>query len=136
MNRMSIIAGAAALASVAALGARAQPADPNYQAQRQDYEAKQQQYQDQLQQYRQSQAAHAQQQEAYDAKRAGYRASQAVYAEQRRLYLLGRAAYEAKYGPGSYDEYTRTHTTTTTVISPAGTVESRTKTTVLEPSKR
>ena len=55
-----------------------------------------------------------------------------VYDEQRKLYLLGRAAYEEKYGPGSYDVYTRTHTTTTTVVSPAGDVESRTKTTVIQ----
>jgi len=139
MIRTSILAGAAALASLMAWGAQAQPADPNYQAQQQEYQAKQQdyqaqqrQYQNQVQTYDQKQAAQAQAQGAYDAQRAGYRVSQATYAEQRRIYLLGRAAYEEKYGPGSYDVYTRTHSTTTTVVGPAGDVESRTKTTVIE----
>ena len=139
MTRMSILAGAAALASLMAWGAQAQPADPNYQAQQQDYQAKQQdyqaqqqQYQNQVQTYDQKQVAHAQAVQSYDAQRAGYQAKQADYAEQRRLYLLGRAAYEDKYGPGSYDVYTRTHSTTTTVVGPAGDVESRTKTTVIE----
>jgi hypothetical protein len=142
MIRTSILAGAAALASLVAWGAGAQPADPNYKAQQQDYQAKQQQYQAQQQQYQnqvqtydQKQADHAQAQGAYDAQRAGYRESQATYAEQRRFYLLGRAAYEAKYGPGSYDVYTRSHSTTTTVVNPAGDVESRTKTTVIETPK-
>lgn len=132
MTRISILAGAAALASLMAWGAQAQPADPNYQAQQQDYQAKQQDYQAQQQQYQNQVQTHAQAEGAYDAQRAGYQASQAAYAEQRRLYLLGRAAYEDKYGAGSYDVYTRTHSTTTTVVSPAGDVESRTKTTVIE----
>lgn len=138
MIRASLLVGAA-LASLVAWGANAQPADPNYLAQQQDYQAKQHDYQAQQQQYRnqvqaydQKQVAHAEAEQAYDAQRSGYRASEAAYAEQRRLYLQGRAAYEAKYGPGSYDVYTRTHSTTTTVVSPAGDVESRTKTTVIE----
>jgi hypothetical protein len=140
MTRTSIIAAAVALAGLSAVGAKAQPADPNYQAQSQDYQAKQQQHQQQQQDYQAQKQATDRAQERYDAQRdayarqrAGYQAKQDDYAEQRRLYLLGRAAYEAKYGVGSYDVYTRTHTTTTTVVSPAGTVESRTKTTVITP---
>ena len=101
---------------MAAAAARAQPADPNYQAQARDYQAKQRQYEHQQQQYQEKQDNYAAQKDVYDA--------------QRRLYLLGRAEYEAKYGAGSYDAYARTHTTTTTTVSPAGTVESRT--TVIE----
>jgi hypothetical protein len=112
--------------------ARAQPADPNYSAQAQDYQAKQQQYQQQQQQYRDKQDSYAAQKDAYAQQKAGYADKQQVYDEQRRVYLLGRAEYEAKYGAGSYDVYTRTHTTTTTTVSPAGNVESRTKTTVIE----
>ena len=141
MTRIPMLAGALAFASLMAGGAMAQPADPTYQAQQQDYQAKQQQYQDQLQAHDAAQEAYSDKQQAYDAQRdayarqrAGYRVSQEVYADQRRLYLLGRAQYEAKYGPGSYDVYTRTHTTTT-VVGPAGNVESRTKTTVIEKTR-
>jgi hypothetical protein len=141
MTRNTILAGAVALASLMAGSAMAQPADPNYQAQQQDYQAKQQQYQNQLQAHDAAQQAYSDKQQAYDAQkdayarqRAGYRASRDTYDEQRALYLLGRIQYEAKYGKGSYDTYTRTHTTTT-VVGPAGNVESRTKTTVIEKTR-
>lgn len=131
MIRTSILAAAAALAGLMATGASAQPADPNYQAQVQDYQARQRQYQQQLQAHDHQQEAYDAQRDAYATQRAGYAARQVIYDDQRRLYLLGRAQYEAKYGPGSYDEYTRTHTTTTTVVSPVGHVESRSRTTVI-----
>jgi uncharacterized protein HemX len=123
---------AAGLAFGAGAVAYAQPGDANYQAQAQDYQAKQDQYNAQTQAYEAKKGAYENQKDAYAQQRAGYRASQDVYAEQQRLYALGRAEYEARFGAGSYDVYTRTHTTTTTTISPAGTVESRTKTTVIE----
>lgn len=121
---------AVGLAVCGASVAIAQPADPTYQAQQQDYQNKQAEYQAQTQAYEARQENYEAKKEAYQAQRAGYRASQDLYAEQRALYALGRAEYEARFGPGSYDEYTK-RTTTTTVISPAGTVESRTKTTVI-----
>ena len=127
MTRLSIFAGAVALASLLAGSAMAQPADPNYQAQQQDYQAKQQQYQDQLQAHDAAQQAYSDKQQAYDAQKD-------AYDEQRALYLLGRIQYEAKYGKGSYDTYTRTHSTTT-VVGPAGNVESRTQTTVIEKTR-
>lgn len=135
MRQQTILQGFAltvvALMSTAAV-ARAQPADPNYQAQQQDYQAKQQQYQQQQDQYQAKQDAYKDQKDAYAQQKAGFRAKQDVYDAQRALYLLGRAKYEERYGSGSYDEYTRTHSTTTTTVSPAGNVESRTKTTVIE----
>jgi len=133
MIRLSILAGAAALAIAAA--AAAQPADPTYQAQVQDNQARQQQYQDQLQTYQQKQQAYDAQRDAYARQRAGYRAQKDAADEQRALWLQGMAIYEAKYGHGSYEVYRRAHpdvTTTTTVVSPAGRVESRSTTTVIE----
>lgn len=135
MIRLSILAGAAALAVAGA--AAAQPADPNYQAQVQDNQARQQQYQDQLQAYRQKQEAYEAQRDAYARQRAGYRAQKDAADEQRRLWLQGMAAYEARYGRGSYEVYARAHPdVTTTVITPAGKVEQRGSTTVIETPER
>jgi hypothetical protein len=135
MIRLSILAGAAGLALAGA--AAAQPADPNYQAQLQDNQARQQQYQDQLKAYRQKQEAYDAQREAYARQRAGYRSDKDAADAQRRLWLQGLAAYEARYGVGSYDEYARAHPdVTTTVITPAGRAESRSSTTVIETPAR
>jgi hypothetical protein len=101
---ISLAAGASGLA-------RAQPADPNYQAQAQDYQQKQQEYKAQ-------QAAHEDATDAYRDKRAVYHAQRADYAAQKRDYERARADYDARYGPGAFDAYTRTVTTTT--VYPAG----------------
>jgi hypothetical protein len=132
MFRTPILAGAATLAAFMAQPAAAQPADPNYQAQTQDYQARQQQYQQQQQTYDQKKQAYDAQRDAYARQRAGYRSEKDAAEEQRRLWLQGLAVYEARYGRGSYDEYAHAHpdVTTTTVVSPAGRVESRTRTTV------
>ncbi len=135
MFRLSILAGAAALAIAGA--AAAQPADPTYQAQVQDNQARQQQYQDQLQTYQQKQEAYDAQRDAYARQRAGYRSQKDAADEQRALWLQGMAAYEARYGRGSYKEYSRVHPdVTTTVITPAGKVEGRGSTTVIETPAR
>ena len=42
------------------------------------------------------------------------------------------ANYRKRTGDGYYDVYTRTHSTTVTTVNPAGDVETRTKTTVIE----
>jgi len=123
---------AAGLSASAAVVANAQPADANYQAQAQDYQAKQDQYNAQSQAYELKQGAYEAQKDAYARQRANYRDKQDLYAEQRRLYAIGRAEYEARFGPGSYDVYTRTYVTKSTTVSPAGDVETRTKTTVIE----
>ena len=131
MIRLSILAGAAALAMVSA--AAAQPADPSYPAQVQDNQARQQQYQDQVQAYDQKQQAYDAQRDAYARQRAGYRAQKDDADAQRALWLQGMAVYEAKYGHGSYVVYQRAHPeVTTTVIAPAGRAESRSSTTVIE----
>jgi hypothetical protein len=135
MIRFSIFVGAAALALAGAVAA--QPADPNYQAQVQDNQARQQQYQDQLQTYQQKQGAYDAQRDAYARQRAGYRLQKDAADEQRRLWLQGMAVYEAKYGHGSYEDYRRAHPdVTTTVITPAGKVEERGSTTVIETPAR
>lgn len=97
----------------------AQPADPNYQAQAQDYQQKQQQYEAARQEYEAKQAAHDNATDAYRDKRAVYGAQRADYAAQKRDYERARADYDARYGPGAFDTYTRTVTTTRT-YSPAG----------------
>ena len=136
MIRMSIFA-AAAFASLTAASAYAQPSDPSYQAQVQDNQARQQQYQDQLRAYDQKQQAYDAQRDAYARQRAGYRAAKDAADEQRLLWLQGLAVYEARYGRGSYEVYRRAHPdVTTTVITPAGRVESRTTTTVIETPAR
>lgn len=133
MIRLSILAGAAALAGLTAQPAAAQPADPNYQAQVQDYQARQQQYQGQVQVYDRKQQAYDAQRDAYARQRAGYREQKDAADEQRRLWFQGLAAYEARYGRGSYDEYAHAHPdVTTTVVTPAGKVEQRGSTTVIE----
>jgi len=140
MTRLSILAGAAAFAGLLAGTAAAQPADPNYQAQVQDYQARQQQYQGQVQAYDQKKQAYDQKKQAYDAQRdayarqrAGYRAQKDAADEQRQLWLEGLAAYEARYGRGSYDEYARAHPDVTVVVTPAGKAEGRRgSTTVIE----
>lgn len=134
MIRTSMFAGAAALASLVAASAppaAAQPADPNYQAQVQDNQARQQQYQQQLQTYDQKKQAYEAQRDAYARQRAGYRSEKDAADEQRQLWLQGLAAYEARYGRGSYDEYAHAHPDVT-VITPAGKVEQRGRTTVIE----
>ena len=137
MIRLSILAGAAALALALAGAAAAQPADPSYQAQVQDNQARQQQYQDQLQSYRQKQEAYDAQRDAYARQRAGYRSQKDAADEQRAIWLQGMAVYEARYGHGSYEEYRRRHPdVTTTVITPAGRAESRSSTTVIETPAR
>ena len=131
MIRLSMLAGAAVLAMAGA--AAAQPADPGYQAQVQDSQARQQQYQDQVQAYDQKQQAYDAQRDAYARQRAGYRVQKDEADAQRALWLQGLAAYEARYGGGSYAVYARVHPdVTTTVITPAGRVESRGSTTVIE----
>jgi hypothetical protein len=133
MIRTSMFAGAAVLASLVAGSAAAQPADPNYQAQSHDYQARQQQYQQQLQSYDDKKQAYDAQRDAYARQRAGYRDQKDAADEQRRLWFEGLAAYEARYGRGSYDEYAHAHPdVTTTVVTPAGKVESRGSTTVIE----
>jgi hypothetical protein len=135
MIRLSILAGAAALAIAGA--AAAQPADPNYQAQVQDNQARQQQYQDQLQSYQQKQQAYDAQRDAYARQKAGYRDAKDTADAQRALWLQGMAVYEAKYGRGAYEEYRRAHPdVTTTVVTPAGRAESRGDTTVIETPAR
>ena len=129
MNRLSILAGAAILATAGA--AAAQPADPGYQAQVQDNQARQQQYQDQLQSYQQKQQVYEAQRDAYARQRAGYRSQKDAADEQRELWLQGLAVYEARYGRGSYEVYHRAHPDVT-VITPAGKVEQRGSTTVIE----
>ena len=131
MIRMSILAGAAALASLLASPAAAQPADPNYQAQVQDNQARQQQYQEQRQAYEQKQQAYDAQRDAYARQRAGYREQKDEADAQRQLWREGLAVYEARYGRGSYDEYARAHPDVT-VVTPAGKVEQRGATTVIE----
>jgi hypothetical protein len=100
-------------------GAYSQPADPNYQAQAQDYQAKQQQYEAAKQDYQAKQAAHEDATDAYRDRRAIYSAQRADYAAQKRDYERARADYDARYGPGAFDTYTRTVTTTRT-YTPAG----------------
>jgi hypothetical protein len=133
MIRLSVLASAAALAALMALPAAAQPADPNYQAQVQDNQARQQQYQQQVQTYDQKKQAYDAQRDAYARQRARYRDQKDVADAQRQLWLQGLAAYEARYGRGSYDEYVRVHPDVrTTVVTPAGKVEERGSTTVIE----
>ena len=133
MIRLSVLASAAALAGVMALPAAAQPADPNYQAQVQDNQARQQQYQQQVQAYDQKKQAYDAQRDAYARQRAGYRDQKDEADAQRDLWLQGLAAYEAKYGRGSYDEYAHAHPdVTTVVVKPAGQAEKRGSTTVIE----
>jgi hypothetical protein len=137
MIRTSIFAGAAALASLVAVAAAAQPADPGYQAQVQDNQARQQQYQRQLQAYGQKKQAYEAQRDAYAQQRSRYRSEKDEAAEQRRLWFQGLAADEARYGRGSYDEYAHAHPdVTTTVVTPAGRAESRSSTTVIETPAR
>jgi hypothetical protein len=100
--------------------AKAQPVDPNYQAQVQDYQQKQAQYQAQRDDYDAKQIAHADAQAVYAAKRADYRTQRTDYAAQKRDYERARADYDARYGPGAFDRYTRTVTTTTKTYTPAG----------------
>jgi hypothetical protein len=102
--------------------AKAQPADPNYQAQQQDYQQKQQQYQAQQQEYDAKQIGHAQAEAAYADKRAAYQDAKADYSAQKRDYERARADYDARYGPGAFDTYTRTVTTRTYVPAGDGTV--------------
>ena len=129
MIRLSILAGVAALL---AGSAGAQPADPGYQAQVQDYQARQQQYQGQVQTYDQKKQAYDAQRDAYARQRAGYRSAKDEADAQRQIWLQGLAAYEARYGRGSYDEYARAHPEVTTVVVPAGKAEGRGSTTVIE----
>jgi hypothetical protein len=133
MIRLSVLAGAAALAGLTALPVAAQPADPNYQAQVQDNQARQQQYQQQLQAYGQKKDAYDAQRDAYAQQRSRYRSEKDQADEQRRLWFEGLAAYEARYGRGSYDEYAHAHPdVTVTVVKPAGKAEQRGSTTVIE----
>jgi hypothetical protein len=133
MIRLSILAGAAALAGLTALSAAAQPADPNYQAQVQDNQARQQQYQQQLRSYDQKKDAYDAQRDAYAQQRSRYRSEKDQADEQRSLWLQGLAVYEARYGRGSYDEYAHAHPdVTTVVVKPAGKAEQRGSTTVIE----
>ena len=126
MIRLSILASAAAFAGLTSLSAAAQPPDPNYQAQVRDNQARQQQYQQQVQSYDQKQ-------QAYDAQRDAYARQQAAADQQRQLWLQVLQAYEARYGRGSYDEYATAHPdVTTTAVTPAGKVEQRGSTTVIE----
>jgi hypothetical protein len=144
MIRLPILAGAAALAGLMALPAAAQPADPNYQAQVQDYQARQQQYQGQVQAYERKQQTYEKKQDAYSAQRDAYARQRAGYRDQkdeadaqRQLWLQGLAAYEAKYGRGSYDEYAHAHPdVTTVVVTPAGKAEGRGSTAVIEAPPR
>jgi hypothetical protein len=136
MIRTSMFVGAAALASVAtlslgALPVAAQPADPDYQAQVQDHAAREQQYQQQVQTYEQKKQAYDAQRDAYARQRAGYRAQKDEADAQRQLWLDGLEVYEARYGRGSYDEYAHAHPDVT-VVTPAGKVEQRGRTTVIE----
>jgi hypothetical protein len=123
----------AAMVGMVAIGtgakAFAQPADPNFQQQSQ-------QYQDQQQQYQQQQDAYQAQKDAYARQHAAYRDRQETYQDQRADYAAARAAYDARWGAGSFDTYVRTHTTTTTTYSPAGDVESRSQSTVVESPAR
>jgi hypothetical protein len=133
MIRLSILAAAAASAGLMAGAAAAQPTDPNYQAQVQDYQARQQQYQGQARAYDQKKQAYDAQRDAYARQRAGYRAQKDVADAQRQFWFEGLAAYEARYGRGSYDEYARAHPdVTTVVVTPAGKAEGRGSTTVIE----
>jgi hypothetical protein len=135
MIRLSILTGAATVAGVWALSAAAQPADPNYKAQVQDNQARQQQYQGQVQAYDKQQQTYDKQQQTYARERAGYRDQKDAADEQLNLWRQGLAAYEAKYGRGSYDEYAHAHPeVTTTVVTPAGRAEGRGSTTVIETS--
>jgi hypothetical protein len=112
MIRLSILAGAAAVASLLAGSAAAKPAAPNDQARAQ---------------------ADAAQRDASASPRPGYSAHMDPADKQRQLWFKGLAAYEARYGSGSYDAYARTHPEVSTVIvTPAGKVEGRGSTTVLE----
>ncbi len=132
MIRLSVLAGGAALAGLLALSAAAQPADPNYQAQVQDNQARQQQYQEQLRAYDQKAQAYDAQRDAYAQQRSRYRSEKDQADEQRSLWLQGLAAYEARYGRGSYDEYARAHPdVTTVVVKPAGKAEERGGTTTV-----
>ena len=138
MIRLSILAGAAALASLTALPAAAQPADPNYQAQVQDHQAREQQYQEQKQAYDAKKEAYEAQKDAYAAQKDAYARQRAGYRErkdeadaQRELWLQGLAVYEARYGRGSYEEYRHAHPDIT-VVTPAGKAEQHGRTTVIE----
>ena len=144
MIRTSMFAGAAgAFASLLApftwtLAAAAQPADPGYQAQVQDSQARQQQYQQQLQSYDRQKQAYDAKRDAYDAQRDAYARQRSRYRSekdeataQRELWLQGLDVYEARYGRGSYDEYRHAHPDIT-VVTPAGKVEQRGRTTVIE----
>jgi hypothetical protein len=115
-SRAAKYAATLVLAATLTVGAGAiacaQPADPNYQAQEQDYQKKQQKYEAAKQDYQAKQAAHE------DAT-AAYRDRRADYAAQKRDYERARADYDARYGPGAFDTYTRTVTTTRT-YTPAG----------------
>jgi hypothetical protein len=112
MIRLTILAGAAAVASLLAASAAAQPAAPNDQAQVKAADAPR---------------------EASASQRPGYSAHMDPADKQRQLWFKGLPAYEARYGSGSYDAYARTHPEVTTVIvTPAGKVEGRGSTTVLE----
>jgi outer membrane murein-binding lipoprotein Lpp len=113
----AVVLGAALLCG-GATAAFAQPADPNYKAQVQDYQAKQQQYQAQQQVYQAQQAAHEDAQDAYRDKTAVYDAQRMRYEQQRRDYERGRDYYDAHYGSGAYDTFTKTITTKT--YAPAG----------------
>ena len=122
-SRAAKYAATLVLAATLTVGAgsmvSAQPADPNYQSQAQDYQAKQQQYEAAKQDYQAKQAAHEAATDAYRDKRAVYSAQRADYAAQKRDYERARADYDARYGPGAFDTYTRTVTTTRT-YTPAG----------------
>ncbi len=115
-SRTAKYAGAMILAATLCAGAgsaaMAQPADATYQAQVQDYQQKQQEYQAKQQDYDAKQIAHADASAAYAEKRAIYRDQRADYAAQKRDYERARADYDARYGPGAFDTYTRTVTTT------------------------
>ena len=115
-----ILAGA--LMAGASGAAMAQPADPNYQAQMRDYQQKQQEYQAATEEYNAKQAAHADATEAYAGKRAVYRAQRRDYAAEKRDFEHARADYDARYGVGAFDEYTRTVTTRTYVPANGGPV--------------
>jgi hypothetical protein len=109
MIRLSILAGVAASAGLLAAAAAAQPADSNKPAQVQSNQARQP---------------------------AGDSAQKTPADEQRQLWLQGLAAYEAKYGRGSYDEYLTAHPdVASSAVKPAGKVEQRTTTTVEPPAR-
>lgn len=125
---------AAALATGVGGGALAQPGDPNFQAQTREYEAMQQQYQAQQQGYQEQQDHYQAERDAYAGKLAAYHDRKDAYDTRRADYEAARAAYDARWGPGAFDDYQRSHTTTTTVYSPAGQVERRSSTTVVTPA--